>query len=139
MGSIMKYKHVIAIILILLTLLITACGRSEEAPLTAPPDAQAGDLIGLEPCIYETGGVEFAAECGTMVVSENRKDPNARLIALPVMRIPARGNDAMEAWPIFWLNGGPGQSNLRFSHPQDLDALLEDHDFVLAGYRGVDG
>ena len=28
---------------------------------------------------------------------------------------------------------------MRFSHPQDLDALLEDHDFVLAGYRGVDG
>ena len=28
---------------------------------------------------------------------------------------------------------------MRFSHPEELEALIEDHDFVLVGYRGVDG
>jgi pimeloyl-ACP methyl ester carboxylesterase len=53
------------------------------------------------------------------------------------MRISATGANPTE--PIFWLNGGPGQSNMRFSHPDDLDTLIEDHDFVMVGYRGADG
>jgi pimeloyl-ACP methyl ester carboxylesterase len=28
---------------------------------------------------------------------------------------------------------------MRFSHPEDLAALIKNHDFVLVGYRGVDG
>jgi pimeloyl-ACP methyl ester carboxylesterase len=84
-----------------------------------------------------TGDVEYAADCGTLVVPENRADPDSRLIALPLTRI--HGTGATPGDPIFWLAGGPGQSNMRFSHPQDLDALIENHDFVLVGYRGVDG
>ncbi len=121
---------------VLLAVMLSACSR-EETLITVPEGAQIGELIGLEPCLYETGDVEYAAECGSLVVPENRSDPNTRLIALPVMRIQATG--VAHAEPIFWLNGGPGQSNMRFSHPQDLTALLESHDFVLVGYRGVDG
>jgi pimeloyl-ACP methyl ester carboxylesterase len=127
----------LVVIAVLVTMLLIACGGPKEALLTVPAGARAGDLARVEPCTYVTGDVEYAAECGTLSVPENRSDPNTRLIALPVTRIPAKGNDPRE--PIFWLNGGPGQSNMRFSHPQDLDALLEEHDFVLAGYRGVDG
>ncbi len=127
----------LVVIVFLATLLLTACGGPKEAPLTVPAGAQSGDLTSLVPCTYVTGEFEYAAECGTLVVPEKRGDPGSRLIALPVMRIPTTGNDSTE--PIFWLNGGPGQSNMRFSHPQDLAALIEEHDFVLAGYRGVDG
>ena len=38
--------------------------------------------------------------------------------------------------PIFWLAGGPGGTNMGFSH---VEGLIEDHDIVLVGYRGVDG
>ena len=132
-----RIKSGCVVIIVVVGLLITACGKSEDVPLTVPTGAQAGDLTHPEPCTYMTGDSEYAAECSTLTVPENRLDPNSRLIALPVIRISATGNDVTE--PIFWLNGGPGQSNMRFSHPQDLDALLEEHDFVLTGYRGVDG
>jgi hypothetical protein len=62
------------------------------------PGRQAGDLV-MEPCIYPTGSGELAAECGTLVVPENRADIGSRLIALPVTRIRARSNDPAE--PIF--------------------------------------
>ena len=128
-------SNILAIILIVA--FISGCQRADEAPMVVPPNAKAGDLINLEACTYETGDVTYTADCGVLIVPENRADPNSRLIFLPVMRIPSTGNVVME--PIFWLNGGPGQSNMRFSHPQDLDAFLKNHDFVLIGYRGVDG
>ena len=119
-------------------MLLAACGGTEESvPVTVPAGAKAGDLVGMDACTYETGDVEFAAECGILAVPENRSDPNSRLIALPVMRIAATGSNPTE--PIFWLNGGPGQSNMRFSHPDDLDTLIEGHDFVMVGYRGANG
>ena len=124
------------IIAVLLAVALSACSR-EETLIAVPDGAQIGELVGLEPCLYETGDVEYAAECGTLVVPENRSNPEARLIALPVMHIQATAVDPAE--PVFWLAGGPGQSNMHFSHQQDLTALLKNHDFVLVGYRGVDG
>ena len=54
----------------------------------------------------------YAADCGTLVVPENRADPHSRLIALPVTRIRARS--AHPAEPIFRLEGGPGITNMQF-------------------------
>jgi pimeloyl-ACP methyl ester carboxylesterase len=118
----------------LLGLMLAACGGAKEVPVTVPAGAQAGDLVGLEPCAYKAGDVEYAAGCGTLVVPENRADPHSRLIALPVIRVRATGDDPAE--PIFYLSGGPGQSNLGFQHLEDV---IENHDFVQVGYRGVDG
>ena len=123
-------------IIILIAVLLPGCRRAEETPITVPAGAQAGDLVSLEPCTYIRSDVEYAADCGTLVVPENRSDPNSRLIALSVIRVRATGSSPAE--PIFWFQGGPGQTNLRFSHPQDLTALIENHDFVLVGYRGID-
>jgi len=115
------------------TLLLASCGDNESST-SVPVDAQAGDLAGLESCKYEANNVVYDADCGTLIVPENREDPNSRLIALPVIRILATGNDPTE--PIFRLTGGPGNSNLGFSL---LPWFIEDHDIVLVGYRGVDG
>ena len=93
----------------------------------------AGDLI-LDPCTYSTEDGNYAADCGTLVVPENRADPNSRLIALPVTRIKARSNDPAE--PIFRLEGGPGVTNMEFAK---ASRFADDHDVVLVGYRGVDG
>ena len=87
-----------------------------------------------EPCTYDTEAGDLAADCGTLVVPENRRDPASDLIALPVVRIRATGADPAE--PIFRLNGGPGATNLKF---RQASRLTERHDVVLVGYRGVDG
>jgi pimeloyl-ACP methyl ester carboxylesterase len=102
-------------------------------PVTVPPGAKAGDLI-LRPCTVKIGGITYAADCGTLVVPEYRGDPAARLIALPVRRIHSPA--AAPAEPVFYLTGGPGQSNLAMTPPA---WLLESRDFVNVGYRGVDG
>ena len=66
---------------------LVACAGEEEPPIAVPDGAQAGDLVDLKPCTYERGDVEFAADCSTLVVPENRSDPNSRLIALPMIRV----------------------------------------------------
>ena len=122
-----------AIIAVMAVTISAACG-GKQAPVTVPEGAQAGELVGREGCMYERGDVEYAAECGTIVVTENRSEPDSRLIALPVIRVHALADNPAE--PIFWLAGGPGDSNMHFP---GLKGLIEYHDIVMVGYRGVDG
>ena len=118
--------------LVALGLAYLKLGTADD-PVSVPAGAQAGDLI-LDPCTYSTEDGNYAADCGTLVVPENRADPDSRLIALPVTRIKARSNDPAE--PIFRLQGGPGLTNMEFSR---ASRFADDHDVVLVGYRGVDG
>jgi hypothetical protein len=106
---------------------------TRDDPVSVPSGAMAGDLI-LDPCTYSTENGSYAADCGTLVVPENRADPQSRLIALPVTRIHARSDSPAE--PIFRLEGGPGLTNMDFSN---ASRFADDHDVVLVGYRGVDG
>jgi pimeloyl-ACP methyl ester carboxylesterase len=110
--------------------------RPTASSVSVPPGARGGTLV-LERCGYATENGTYPADCGTLVVPENRADPHARLIALPVTRIHARGHDpARPAEPIFRLEGGPGLTNMTFP---DASRFADDHDVVLVGYRGVDG
>lgn len=112
------------IVLILVALgFLSRRGRPESRLYAIPEDALPGYLIPLEPCEHQPGKKKLNAECGTLTVPENRDDPNSRLIALPVVRIPATRPDPAE--PVFVLLGGPGASNLLFT-PKDW--LLEKHD-----------
>jgi pimeloyl-ACP methyl ester carboxylesterase len=104
-----------------------------DSPVSVPAGAKAGDLT-MQPCTYTTEAGALPADCGTLVVPENRADPQSRLIALPVTRIGA--SSANPAEPIFWLEGGPGLTNMEFP---EASRLTENHDVVLVGYRGVDG
>src|SRR6201987_4934188 len=101
--------------------------------VSVPAGAHAGQLT-LKNCTYNTEKGAYAADCGTLVVPENRADPHSRLIALPVTRILARSSHPLA--PIFHLNGGPGTTNMTF--PQG-NRLAAQHDVVMVGYRGVDG
>jgi len=123
----------LAIVALVIVTMLAACG-GKQTPMTVPEGAQTGELVGREPCMYERGDVEYAADCGTLVVLENRSKPDSRLIALPVIRVHALGDSPTE--PIFWLTGGPGESNM---DSPDLKGLIEDHDLVMVGYRGMDG
>src|SRR6476469_10786442 len=71
-----------------------------DAAVSVPKGAHAGQLT-LHACHYATERGSYAADCGTLVVPENRRDPQSRLIALPVTRIHARS--AHPAQPIFRL------------------------------------
>ena len=106
---------------------------SADEPVSVPAGAEAGELT-LEPCTYATEDDDYPAACGTLVVPENRADPDSRLIALPVTRIHARSDHPGE--PVFWLEGGPGLTNMEFP---EASRLTETHEVILVGYRGVDG
>ncbi len=101
--------------------------------VSVPAGAHAGQLT-LKNCTYNTEKGAYAADCGTLVVPENRADPHSRLIALPVIRI--RAHSAHPGAPIFRLEGGPGVTNMSFA---DASRFTANHDVVLVGYRGVDG
>jgi pimeloyl-ACP methyl ester carboxylesterase len=104
-----------------------------DGAVSVPSGAKAGDLI-LDPCTYATEGGDYAADCGTLVVPENRAAPESRLIAVPVTRIRAQSEHPAE--PIFYLEGGPGITNMNF---KQASRFVEERDVVLVGYRGVDG
>lgn len=116
-------------------IILASCGSNEKpAPRPQPPIGAAAGYFEIAPCVHVARDVEYAAECGTLIVPENRYDENSRLIALPVKRIPASGHAPAE--PIFYLTGGPGMSNLSYKR---VEWFHENHDIVLVGYRGVDG
>ena len=116
---------------------LVGCGRTQEPSPPVPPvpkNAAAGQITS-QPCVYKQNDTEFAAVCGFIYVPENRTKPNSRLIALPYLRILAQTKNPAE--PLFALNGGPGQSNMRFSY--QVSWFIADRDIVLVGYRGIDG
>jgi uncharacterized membrane protein YdfJ with MMPL/SSD domain/pimeloyl-ACP methyl ester carboxylesterase len=127
--------RIAALALIGVLVLGLACLRlgTGGSAVSVPSGAKAGDLK-LERCDYATENGSYAADCGTLVVPENRADPKSRLIALPVTRIRAQSERPAE--PIFVLQGGPGITNMQFEH---ASRFAENHDVVLVGYRGVDG
>ena len=116
--------------IVLLTGLTYLGASSSSGTVSVPQGAHAGQLA-MHPCTYPGG---YRADCGTLVVPEDRADPRSRLIALPVTRILARSSHPLA--PIFVLNGGPGITNMTF--PQ-ASRYAAQHDVVMVGYRGVDG
>ena len=120
------------ILIIIMGGALMVCSRDKSGNIV-PEGATAGDMT-LEPFVFETKSGHYNADHGTLIVPETGEKTSSRLIALPVIRIRALADRPAE--PIFYLAGGPGQSNMSFMPPDDL---LANHDFVLVGYRGVDG
>lgn len=134
-GRTFTFGRVVALVVIAMLVFGLAYVRfvSGATSVSVPAGARAGDLI-IEPCTHATENGSYDADCGTLVVPENRADPRSRLIALPVTRI--HGTSDVPGEPVFLLWGGPGLSNMGW--PQ-ASRLAEDRDVVLVGYRGVDG
>jgi pimeloyl-ACP methyl ester carboxylesterase len=127
--------RIVALALISLTTLALAYlhVRGGNDAVSVPSGARAGQLK-LHSCHYATENGSYRADCGTLVVPENRANPHSRLIALPVTRI--RADSAHPGAPIFRLQGGPGLTNMAF---KDASRFTDKHDVVLVGYRGIDG
>jgi pimeloyl-ACP methyl ester carboxylesterase len=103
--------------------------------LAVPTGAAAGDLL-LEPCEFQADSGSYPADCGTLVVAEDSADPGSPLLALPVIRVRALTDTPQE--PVFFLTGGPGESNIEFAS-QLADRYVTNRDFVMVGYRGAEG
>ena len=129
------WARIAALLVTIVVLTGLAYLRVSSSPETVSVSqgAHAGQLT-MHPCTYPTENGAYRADCGTLVVPENRADPRSRLIALPVIRVLARSSHPLA--PIFRLNGGPGVTNMTFP---DASRLAAQHDVVMVGYRGVDG
>jgi uncharacterized membrane protein YdfJ with MMPL/SSD domain/pimeloyl-ACP methyl ester carboxylesterase len=123
--------------LLLIGLVVLGLGYLRFSPkanaVSVPDGAKSGDIV-MKPCTYGTEDGGYKADCGTLVVPENRSDPQSRLIALPVKRIHSLSEHPAE--PIFRLQGGPGITNMSFP---EASRFAGRHDVVLVGYRGMDG
>lgn len=77
---------------------------------------------------------------GYIKVNEDYSDVNSKNIYIPYFIVKSSSKSPLE--PIFWLDGGPGGSNIISEEKIQKSSsgkLLENHDFVCIGYRGVDG
>jgi pimeloyl-ACP methyl ester carboxylesterase len=134
----MRFGHCIRSLLACLAL--CSCSRDPFPSTRETADAAAGDLV-----VNAGTYLGYDADYGTLVVPQNRRDPDSRLIELPVVRVRTRRHDP--GAPVFILGGGPGARNV-FTEKVLEDAAiadrvvlwyLESHDVVMVGYRGVDG
>ena len=111
------------------------CGGKKPVYPSSPNDAKEGSFVS-EVRPFEIGSEKYDADFGTITVRENRNKPTSRLINLPFLRIHSHSKDPAE--PIFGFAGGPGATNVRWDWGK-ARTFLPEHDFVLVGYRGVDG
>lgn len=77
---------------------------------------------------------------GFIRVPEDDQNPKSKHLLIPffVVKSPDKHPEA----PIFWLDGGPGGSNILSAEKiaqSNPETILAHHDFVCVGYRGVDG
>lgn len=146
-------QHRLAAAGLLLALLLGGCTpaaspvESGAQPATAPPTATAAATPtpdpGYEP-VFEPGAcrfahrVEWGAQCGDLIVPENRADPGGRTIRLHVAVFKsAREHPAPD--PVIHLVGGPGASLLdeaeRYLRAGGRHILAE-RDYILFNQRG---
>ena len=124
----MKY-----IIVLIPLLIFYSCSGSKPVQYPEPSNTATAGSFNYKKGEYQFGEKTYNADYGTISVPENRSNSQSRLIHLPVIRIHASLENIE---PIFVLSGGPGMSNMGF---RPIDSLLYNHDFVIVGYRGVDG
>lgn len=130
----MKWRDEV-IVLITFPLVLFGCGRAGSSYPLPKAGAKGGDVV-IESRLFEIGPEKFEADFGTIMVPENRIKSSSRLIHIPFLRIHSQSKKPAE--PVFGLGGGPGSSNMM----RDWGiarTFLSEHDFVLVGYRGVDG
>jgi len=98
-----------------------------------PPRVPNPGEFTLKQDSFETDFATYKADYGTISVQENRNNPDSRMLQLHFVRI--RSPKPSSNPPVFYTGGQPGQSNLDF---KPFPEFLNDRDFVMVGYRGVD-
>ncbi len=129
-----KLSSLLAIVMIFFAvLLIISCNGGRMKYPDAPTTKQK-NAFNLERGKFKTDSIAYDADFGTILVPQNRTGNDSKLIELPFVRIISKSSQKKD--PVFALTGGPGMSNLNW---KPKDSILNDRDFVMVGYRGVDG
>jgi pimeloyl-ACP methyl ester carboxylesterase len=113
----------------------TAPDGTTIVPSDEPQPADDGTFV-AGPCPFAAPD-GFEVECGTLVVPEDRTDPDSPALdlAVAVVRAPAGG-----AEPIVYLAGGPGGSGIDdfLADPEGWEyPFTRDRDLVLLDQRGT--
>lgn len=118
-----------------LTLALLACCLIAAAQR---PAKKAGDLS-WQPYVLETAeGQKVEAELGTLVVPENRKRPDGRLLDISFVRL--KSLSPRPGPPIVYLAGGPGGSGIEAARGPRYPlfaALRQVADVIAIDQRGV--
>lgn len=119
---------------LLLASLSSVCLSGDKYPIPRA-DLQPESIV-VETGSFRIGSETYRADFGTIVVMEKRSNPSSRLISIPFLRVHSLSKNPAE--PVFGFAGGPGQTNMSWDR-RKMSIFLPTHDFVLVGYRGVDG
>ena len=117
-------------------LLLAGCLHAAAAMAAAPSEIPT---LRLEPYAFEIGdGNTVDAEMGTLVVPENRDDPESRTLELAFVRFPSTSETPGP--PIVYLAGGPGGSGISAARGRRLQlfmALRQFGDVIAFDQRGT--
>jgi len=138
------YKIILTVVLQSLVILSFAqtSGRTSIEPCSCN-FATDSEVIKLAPPAYRSRfrpldkiDSSFKAECGYLVVPENRAKKRSRMIKLPYIIVrsknPAKHND-----PVLFTAGGPGGSSLGWAVNSTRSVLIEDRDCIALEQRGT--
>lgn len=115
---------------------VALAAATASAPATSAQAGPAtpGAALQLEKCRVDD--VPFELRCGTLRVREDRSKSGGRILPLKVMIVPARSGRAAPD-PVFYFEGGPGQSATdSASYVADM-WISEHNDVVLVDQRGT--
>jgi pimeloyl-ACP methyl ester carboxylesterase len=125
------------LLLTLLAMLLVACGSSDQSFTLTPPAAQFEETACVAP--LPAGQTEDRVRCGVVAVPEDRNQPGARVIRLPVIVLMATGAKPSED-PVVFLQGGPGGPMgpvLRTFTASFAAPIQEKRDMVFFDQRGA--
>jgi len=129
-------KNVIIVFAVLLS--INATAQKNDFPIVNIDTVKSGDFFWVNGKSKNKYRKKYPKKIlttyGTLCVPENRNKQNSRIITLPVKKLHSLSKTPKE--PIFLLFGGPGFTNI---YVAPFLWLLDNHDIVMVGYRGVDG
>lgn len=135
-GSELLMKPKVKVVLFMIILVSASGCRHNNYFYPVPPsDARVNETF-RETRSFKIGSEKYKADFGTIIVPENRSETTSRFIEIPFIQIHTHSKNPAE--PIFGFAGGPGASNMKWDWSK-AQTFLSKHDFILVGYRGVDG
>ena len=78
----------------------------------------------------------FQTECGYLIVPENRKKKNSKMIKLPFVWVKSK-NPAKQKDPILYTTGGPGGSSLGWARNWTQRSIINNRDCIAFEQRGT--
>lgn len=105
---------------------------------TEPPPPTYTPIFEEASCQFEPIG-DFEAQCGYLIVPEDRTQPDGNQIRLHVAIFPTL-SDNPSPDPVIYLDGGPGGDALEridFFFEDDFAPFLEERDFIMFDQRGT--